>query len=629
MDFLSDGELMDTKVESSLPERFPLQYDLPRRAETFVIRLTIFDKETGSVVRKVSKTIERLEKKNNEVVLDHHGDLFFSGEKFLPIGVFFTGPLDEMKYVKEAGFNCIGPYHPPSHEFISEAERLGLKMIPHFMGYTPGAFDEAIEEALEIGAYGGLTADSFDGSIERLKDSEALLSYYLYDEPQPKKITREEMIAQAERYAGFDPYHPTSIVNYSDFEYYAGTVDIMMTDSYHLPGSFSGLFRRMEAAVNAMEGIGPVWFVGQMFAYWSYNNRDDRDLESGRPLNYNELRSQMWMSVLLGSKGLFLYNYHTTNPDVIQRITYPKVWKSIGFINTELEALKEVILSNDITELKPTCEKPYFRAQKRKAHGKTYVIVCNGQRETVECRIPLDKMDSNLQELGCAEKPKVEDGFLYLKMAPQTTKIFTNHKRMIRRFDRKIPLAEYRRELANMEPVFEEDSENNVARVDKGATLSASWVFPERGAKNQYGTCRATTWRMMIDGNRASKWRLGDDGRGGAEYVWPDEQIYLGERWLEVTLARKALLEKIIVTITPGADYELKYFEDGSWKTLQQTDSSTTDKYHYQLRASIEEYNVKGIETGRLRLYFNNPDDSENPPTIFEIEAIEKTGAEE
>ncbi len=602
LNFYADGNLLQSQVLELSQKRQLFTNSLSENANTYKIEITIHAKESGELVKTLFEEVYRQPAKPNEVVIDQNDNLLINGEKFLPIGIFFSGPATDMHYIKDKGFNCIAPYHPPTDEFISVAQILDLKMMPSFIGRDP---------------------EDFDKSIKLLINSDSLLGYYLYDEPQPVNVTPQEIKNTVAQYADYDPYHPTFVSYNIAQQYYGNASDVMMVDSYFMPRDHELIFERMNEGVKAMDGHGPVWFIGQIYPHWIYNDYILRDLHQGRVLTYDEIRAYTWMSFLLGAKGIFYYNYHTTLPDVVMRIAYPKMWEGLGYITAELKALEDVILCDNIKELQSSCNEEYFKAQLRQIDDSIYIIVVNGRMEPIQCDVQIGQIPNQLFELGHNHTPVVNDGVLQVNIPAQTAQIYSNNQQIINHFQSEIPVEQYRQQLEQMNEGLEKDIENNVARIDRGSKLFASWQFPELGETTAYGKCRATTWNLMIDGNRATKWRLGDDGRAGLRYVWPDESIYQGQRWLEVKFAQSVLLEEIIVTITPNANYELKYFSGGNWIELNVTNSASTDQYHYKLNADIDGYNAAGVQTDRIRLYFNNLDDSANPPTVFEIEAIE------
>jgi hypothetical protein len=604
----------DTQIKS---EKFTLsrnsqrfQCDLRHEAGIYQIELSIYDKNSGKRVRTITEKVRRLPAEENEVVIDQENNLRINGEVFLPIGIYFTGPVDHMKYIEKNGFNCIAPYHPPSKEFHEEASRLGLKMMPNFVT------DRNIGLVLDY--------EELDEDALELFSSKEFLGYYLYDEPQPAVVPPQQVYNDLSEYARRDPYHPAYICCNTDRQYYGHDYapDVMMVDAYAMPGDLAELIEAMEDAEVAMEGRGPVWFVGQIFSNWVYNDYWMYDQPSWRMVTYDEIRAYTWMALLKGAKGLFYYNYHTTRPDVIQRIAFPKMWKGLGYITAELKTLKDVVLSDQHRDLEVICEEELVRAQLRKVDGDEYIILVNGSQHPVECSVEVGGIEEKLMELGSPGEPVLEDGLLRVVMPGQMAKVYTTSQRMARRFMATIPVEEIRRELEEMDDGVQEDGENNLAMFDKGARLSASWEFPDMNERTEYGRCRTTPWNRMIDGNRATKWVLGEDGRYGDRYVWPDKKIYQGRRWIEVSLPEKAPLGKVIVTTTPDMDLSAACFVEGQWRQLERTKSRTTGKYHYELEARVEHYKAKGCETDKIRVYINTTSDAGNPPTLFEIEAL-------
>jgi hypothetical protein len=222
--------------------------DLPPPAADAPLLVELLDRQ-GKVLRTERQAIRRAPRAADEVGFDERGRCLVNGKPFFPVGIY-NAQLDDFELLQRMGFNCVGPYFEAAGEYVTEAKRLGLRILSNVKG------------------------NDIAGSVAAMKDCGVLLGYYLFDEPEPGKMSRAQLTALCKQAADADPYHAVTGCNNEHFADYAGVSDVMMVDAYPMPKSFDKLIQRMTESTRAMRGRGPVWLIPQCFGWGAYCQGD-------------------------------------------------------------------------------------------------------------------------------------------------------------------------------------------------------------------------------------------------------------------------------------------------------------------------------------------------------------------
>jgi len=231
-----------------------------------------------------------------------------------PIGACDVERIEDLAVVRNLGFNCVEVfYSKATPEYLAEAERLGLKVIPFlFPGDAANRVDaEAIDRL----------------NLEQHRDSRAIVAWFPIDEPSGGRVPEELCVETYRTIKARDPHRAIfTILNYSgqtaDFK---GSYDILGLDPYPIvyAGAWGG---RLSMVANDIEtarehdATNPIWMVIQ-----SFGNVDGW----ARMPTAAELTTMAAMGFVSGSEGTLYYpwynrghTYHTMNlfPDTLAEV---------------------------------------------------------------------------------------------------------------------------------------------------------------------------------------------------------------------------------------------------------------------------------------------------------------------
>jgi hypothetical protein len=202
--------------------------------------------------------------------------------------VAYGGTLPELPFVKDVGFTGVvmGAAGAEAARTLAEAAgRAGLRVVAN-------ARDDA--------------------GIRVLAASDALLGWYVEDEPEGRSIPAEEIRARVARIREAGSCAPTfmAMVRAEFARGYPGTADVLLMDQYPIPeNSPVWLSRSMEEARRA--DAGEVWAVIQVFGgqRWQGKGWD-------RSPTFVEMRALSYLAIVHGARGLFFYTVKDGNYDV-------------------------------------------------------------------------------------------------------------------------------------------------------------------------------------------------------------------------------------------------------------------------------------------------------------------------
>ena len=506
----------------------------------------------------------------DEVTVDEQNRLIVSGRPFFPIGIY-NAPLDDLGLLARMGFNCAGPYFTATPEYVAEAKQHGLRLITN----APKEDADWVRQAAESGQ---------------------LLAYYVYDEPAPDRAA--ELRQRCLGLAKTDPYHPTCGCNNLHHEYYTDVADIMMVDAYPHPGKFDVIVSRMQAAVRAMKGRRPVWYIPQTFARIGYLHAGTT-LENSREPTFDELRAATWLGIALGARGVVYYSHCIQTFRI--RHGFPILWRALGHTVAELRALHDVLLWPQVAI---ESSDPNVHAGGFAQDGEHLVIAVNAGLETTTATLSLPTPAGDAVEvLDEDRKLACTDGKLTDTFGPKTAHLYTNWP-----LASPIDIPSLRAELGNLRSAHNDRLKHNVALFYHGATLEASWGFPK--------DVRGYPWLRMLDGYRGTTWPLGALGLLRRRHRFPPP-MRGPNRWLEVRLPQPHKLDRAIV-ITSHSDYQLAVPAGNDWRTIAASNEQRTDDYGRP--ALTHTFPLAGITSDRLRLLLPRPPSKETREIYHEIE---------
>jgi len=316
----------------------------------------------AGVIYKAKTDLVVLSYKTNEVKTDRlTGGLIVNKRQFFPFGFYCYSPvyrtLPEEEVVK--GFNMISPYQKIMPETLNERKaymdrcaELGMKVNYNLLSVSGGG---GVGSKID-GLNDEEKKERLISEIKTFRDHQALLGWYIADEPNGNKIEPERLDEIYRTVKENDPWHPVSVVFMTPFlaaKKYSGAVDIVMADPYPIPdfpvtmtGEVAGQLR------NEFKGKKPFWIVPQAFG--------GGELWSREP-TIQEIRSMTWQSIINGATGIQYF--------VRQGLNYfPKsvaTWSECGRMANEVAELTPWLLSDEETLIVESLSKNVIVSSRR------------------------------------------------------------------------------------------------------------------------------------------------------------------------------------------------------------------------------------------------------------------------
>jgi hypothetical protein len=285
-----------------------------------------------------------------------------------PVGIY-SATIESFGELKRAGFNCVQTYSTdPEYvgKFVEEAWWRGLKALI-YPGDSINRVNKFQISDFKFQIKRGVTfSDRISKTVKRYKGNDAILAWYLVDEPDVSRIPGEAIREISRLIKGIDGKHPTALVigQGKAAKEYAGCTDITMVDWYpipHLPlDTFSkNIEETVSASIalerlsrssreknnnatnasNAINAKNAVFAVIQAFD-WNAYSKKARERHIGRNPTYEEMRCMTYLAIIHGVNGVFYYNFSSG----YKIKDYPEHWGDLKRIVRELRKLEPVLL---------------------------------------------------------------------------------------------------------------------------------------------------------------------------------------------------------------------------------------------------------------------------------------------
>lgn len=290
------------------------------------------------------------------------GMLLFTGichAREFPLCAYGVSTPQRVRIAKKAGFTC----------FIGGAKTLE-------------EYEDLVEEAKKQGMKTVFSPNLIIGSADEKKAQNwPMLAWYLVDEPDVHKWSRERVKEAHKKAKKAFPNHPTTLVigRGTTLIPYYDLPDIMMVDWYPVPHrvltSFGDNVRQTKKGMEKRgTGTHPLWGVVQMFDWKDYKQyRPDND-RIGRFPTEEEMRFMSYHGIFNGATGLF---YYTLAPaGKVTATEYPNLWKRVTNVVQELKQLVPILEDGILVEGPVEVESP-LAMQTRVYKGKVYIILIN------------------------------------------------------------------------------------------------------------------------------------------------------------------------------------------------------------------------------------------------------------
>ncbi|QQE10121.1 hypothetical protein JD969_11425 [Planctomycetota bacterium] len=300
----------------------------------------------GKVIETDERVVQRLISDDGVVRLKD-GLVYVDGQRFYPFGWFSVEEKDWGK-AKEMGCNTLMIYSLAMDEPEEQNRKLdklaamGMKVVIY-----PYPERWMLSEARHQALLNEEERAGIRELVERVKDHEAILGWYIGDEPELKAGLVERFKQVNALIREVDPKHPTILVNNSTagIADYAECADILMPDPYPFflkKGSnrfgIDVMKRLLEVAIleqGKMLGERSVWVTPQGFSMADFGNSDNREP------NEVELRNMFYQSISLGAAGQIWWAWRYGKK-------YPEMMGAMAKIGEEYKQIKWVLEDEDV-----------------------------------------------------------------------------------------------------------------------------------------------------------------------------------------------------------------------------------------------------------------------------------------
>ena len=276
-----------------------------------------------------------------------------------PLCFYGIGGPQELAVLKQGGFNCFATY-------VQDPERLA------------GLAAEAKKLDLKMVAYPDRVIDS---AYAKEAKRWPMLAWYLYDEPEVRKLPLAELEKLDKRVKDWSPKQKTVFVmgeGVASFTY-GGVADALMVDWYPVPhlrlesvGEQVSMLKAGAAIKDAARQDKPAWAVLQAFDWIGYPQRR-KPAVGGFP-TFDQVRFMTYLSIARGAEGIFYFMY--TGPDGIPLPARPERWGIYQRIAAELNALMPVLKKGKPGVLPPGLD-VNLASRAIKQGGRNYLILLN------------------------------------------------------------------------------------------------------------------------------------------------------------------------------------------------------------------------------------------------------------
>lgn len=248
-----------------------------------------------------------------------------------PIGIYGVNNPEDIKIVKEAGFDTIQTYK-------SEPERLKLLS------------DEAIKQNIKLVLPPNIAIfKEYEEEIENWP----VLAWYIFDEPDVANLSREKLNTFDINTKNIFPHAKTVFVigqGKTEIPYY-DLADILMVDWYpvpHLPLESFG--NQIKIAKNFLIEMNcpkkELWAVVQAFDWKEFEqHRPDND-RIGRFPTKDEMRFMSYDAIFNGATGLFYFVYTSKGVPLPQ--AKPDNWKDLSSVVKEIVSVKDILQTQPV-----------------------------------------------------------------------------------------------------------------------------------------------------------------------------------------------------------------------------------------------------------------------------------------
>ncbi|MBU1474923.1 MAG: hypothetical protein KJ768_08695 [Acidobacteria bacterium] len=287
----------------------------------------------------------------------------FHDPDYFPIGTY-GAPAESLPALASMGLNAAVMSAPDAQDLVSLVRTAFGHGIRPLVSFRRSFLDRDILD--------GLAPDN-----RRLLQSDAVLGWYLDDEPEGRSISPKTIRDQRDFLRAAGLLQPGAIALASAWRSpdYAPAVDVFMSDQYPVPfNPFTWLSESLDTVAAAIEGDSTKgsWSVIQAFD-WGRFSPQARATGKARTPTVEEVQTLCYLSICHGATGLFFYTYNGGN---FYDAEHRRLWRDIPDVVRELRDITPVLTAPS-AEVTLTIDSP---ARDAWGHPALHALLKNGDR---------------------------------------------------------------------------------------------------------------------------------------------------------------------------------------------------------------------------------------------------------
>lgn len=282
-------------------------------------------------------------------------------DSFFPIGIFGVSKAENLRPLREAGFDTFVAYTKEPDDLkalAAEAKKERMKMVAY-----P---DRLVSNA----------ADRYA--------SWPVLSWFLHDEPEVTGFSSQALDVFAKEVRAWDAGRPlTFVIGKGSAALEFGAIpDVLMLDWYPVPHhEMTTVAGEMAAARAAMKEPRPLWMVIQAFNWKDAPQHNPSVERVGRFPSIVEMRFMSYLAILHDARGLFYYTLR--KPGDLTLFDYRHEWQAVARVVMEISKFKPVLERGEPMPLPAALVDP-LQGKAWRFKGKIYIVLLNSGDEPVD-----------------------------------------------------------------------------------------------------------------------------------------------------------------------------------------------------------------------------------------------------
>ena len=360
--------------------------------------------------------LRKLPYQEGEVWIDKNGATHVDGKPFIPLGWYIVersrtlGPAENVVINHSFFAKDLKTFHHYLDTIWASKRKMIIKPFQTFDGTgeedpkrpRPFARPQQVKS---------LTKEQIDyikKNVAIMSKHPGILAWYLSDEPESSVVTPEWLSQARDLLAEVDPYHPTTVTNFSEegMRKFANCCDIIFPDCY--PGYFEKIHSYQALATTkrgktANDLKKPSWLILPGTLFPTVLN-SDKSIK-GIPPGYEDILRQTYEAIIQNMMGFTFFAS-------MDGLRYSSLIVGLPAMCSQVEALKYYIITKTLAvkaDVSPS-DKDFVCGMKQL--GKEFaVFAANGcaKEQTVTYTLPV-KFNGTLYNAGAAKSFTVKNG---------------------------------------------------------------------------------------------------------------------------------------------------------------------------------------------------------------------------